>query len=267
MEWAAPVYTLAAIDLDGTLLASDLTLSERSRAALDTAREAGIETVFVTARHLAALDHYPNLGLVGEAVCCLGAAVYRFPPGKLTWSSSIAPDTVAAVATRIKRDFPDLQLAWALESGPLGYETGYTQPLLLGESYFGSPDAVEEPVLKLFATGPRLGSEFPDFLRDTLAGQVDIAHFGPGFVDLVAPGVNKVDTLRRLCERRGISQEEVVAFGDSPADIDMMRWAGHGVVMANASADLYEHADEVARSCDEDGVAVVLERMAAARVS
>ncbi|MFJ2773877.1 HAD family hydrolase [Streptomyces sp. NPDC087300] len=266
-EVGVSVCRLAAIDLDGTLLASDLTLSGRSRAALDAARGAGIETVFVTARHLAALDHYPDLALVGEAVCCLGAAVHEFPSGRLTWARSIDPRTVAEVAVRIKREFPGLELAWVPESGPLGYEPAYSRPPLLGESYRGSPEEIGQPVLKLFAVGPELGRERPEFLLDALAGQVEIAHFGDGFVDLVAPGVGKVDTLRGLCERRGIRADEVAAFGDTAADIDMIRWAGHGVFMANGAPELRHHADEIAPDCDADGVAVVLERLVSERLA
>jgi hypothetical protein len=51
-----------------------------------------------------------------------------------------------------------------------------------------------------------------------------------------------------------------MAFGDMPNDVPMLRWAGHGVAMANAHADVLAAADEVTGTNAEDGVAQVLER-------
>lgn len=54
---------------------------------------------------------------------------------------------------------------------------------------------------------------------------------------------------------------ETIAFGDMPNDIPMFGWAAHGVAMAHAHAELKAVADEVTTSNDEDGIAVVLERL------
>ena len=63
-----------------------------------------------------------------------------------------------------------------------------------------------------------------------------------------------------LCERRGISAEDVIAFGDMPNDLPMLLWAGHAVAVANAHPEVLEVADEVTLSNDDDGVAEVLAR-------
>jgi hydroxymethylpyrimidine pyrophosphatase-like HAD family hydrolase len=264
----APRYRLAAIDLDGTLLRRDYTLSVRSERALATARAAGVEVVFVTARHPAAvLDYAARLGLAGEAICCVGSAVCELPSGEVTWSDAIPAHAAATVARRVRAVFPRLHLGWVLRGGPVGYQHGYPPPLLLGESFFGDPTAIAEPVLKLWLAGGDLDGTVPDGLAAALGGLVDIAHVGPGFVDLVAPGASKVGTLAELARRRGLGPDDVVAFGDTSADIDMVRWAGHGVVMANADPALHVFADEIAPDCDDDGVAVVLERLCAEEVS
>ena len=58
----------------------------------------------------------------------------------------------------------------------------------------------------------------------------------------------------------GITAEDVVAFGDMPNDVPMLRWAGHGVAMGNAHSEAVAAADEVTAGNDDDGVARVLER-------
>ncbi len=253
---------LVAVDLDGTLLRSDRTISARTRSAVDRARAAGVAVVFVTARHPAAIERFvSDLDLTGEAVCCIGAAVCELPSSKVTWSEPLRPAACTEVARRIADRFPDLYLGWVPESGALGYQHGYPQRLLMGASYHGDPRQIDVPALKMWLVGPGLDERYPKEIADTLRGVADVAHHGKGFVDLVAPGVNKVETLRRLCEARGITAGEVVAFGDAEADLPMLDWAGHGVMMANGRPELHRLADEVAPDCDADGVAIVLERL------
>jgi hydroxymethylpyrimidine pyrophosphatase-like HAD family hydrolase len=55
----------------------------------------------------------------------------------------------------------------------------------------------------------------------------------------------------------------VIAFGDMPNDLQLLGWAGHGVAVANAHPTLLEAADEVTASNDDDGVAIVIERVLA----
>jgi hydroxymethylpyrimidine pyrophosphatase-like HAD family hydrolase len=263
-----PEYSLAAIDLDGTLLRLDYTLSERSRQALALARESGVDVVFVTARHPSAITPYATeLGLTGDAICCVGAAVCSFPSGQVKWSNAIEPAVAVKVARRLSVVFPRLSIGWVTQRGPLGYQHGYPAPLLLGESFHGDPADIDEPVLKLWLVGDELDGTVPDGLASLLVGLVDVAHVGVGFVDLVAPGADKVGTLASLCAHRGITPDQVVAFGDTRADLAMLRWAGHGVVMANADPSLHALADEVAPHCDDDGVAVVLERLCVKELS
>lgn len=253
---------LAAVDLDGTLLRSDRSISARTRAAVAEAREAGVDVVFVTARHPAAIEWFvADLALTGEAVCCVGAAVCELPSGVVTWSAPLRPESCVEIANRVATRFADLHFGWVLESGSLGYQHGYPNRLLIGPSFHGDPTEIDVPVLKMWVVGPGLDERWPADLARALAGQADIAHHGRGFVDLVAPGVTKVDTLRRLCRLRGIEAGQVVAFGDAEADLPMLDWAGHGVMMANGRPELHGRAQEVAPSCDEDGVAVVLERL------
>ena len=72
--------------------------------------------------------------------------------------------------------------------------------------------------------------------------------------------MTKAFALAAHCAELGIRPEEVVAFGDMPNDVPMLKFAGLGVAVANAHPDALAAADEVTASNDEDGVAVVLER-------
>jgi hydroxymethylpyrimidine pyrophosphatase-like HAD family hydrolase len=86
---------------------------------------------------------------------------------------------------------------------------------------------------------------------------------GPWTVEISAAGVSKAAALAELCAELGVEADEVVAFGDYPNDLPMLEWAGHAVAVANAHPDVLAAADEITASNEEDGVALVLERLAA----
>jgi hydroxymethylpyrimidine pyrophosphatase-like HAD family hydrolase len=83
----------------------------------------------------------------------------------------------------------------------------------------------------------------------------------PGSVELTAPGVHKGSGVAHLCERLGVERADVVAFGDGLNDHEMLGWAGYGVAMGNAERPTHAIADEITTSNDEDGVAIVVERL------
>jgi hypothetical protein len=88
-------------------------------------------------------------------------------------------------------------------------------------------------------------------------------------LDLLPQGVSKGAALKKLAARLGMEREEVMAIGDNWNDVEMLEWAGQGVIMGNAAAELRAMAKtrgwKQAPSNDEDGVAVVLEAMVAKR--
>ena len=98
-------------------------------------------------------------------------------------------------------------------------------------------------------------------VRHVVRGRAEVTHSGFGIVEISAPGVDKARGLRVACERHGIALAQTIAFGDMPNDIPMLVMAGHGVAVANAHADVRSIANEITASNEEDGVAIVLERL------
>ena len=90
-----------------------------------------------------------------------------------------------------------------------------------------------------------------------------MTHSGAPFVEIAAAGITKASALASLCAQLGIASSQVIAFGDMPNDLPMLQWAGHSVAVANAHPDLLAMVDEVTATNEDDGVAVVLERLLA----
>ncbi|MCX4511934.1 MULTISPECIES: HAD family hydrolase [Streptomyces] len=266
---------LIATDLDGTLLRDDKSVSERTIAALAAAEEAGIEVFFVTGRPARWMDvvsdHVHGHGL---AICANGAAVVDLHAGgELLEVRPLERAIALDVVQRLRDSAPGTSFAVETATG-IHYEPEYppfhldpaatVAPVekLLHEDEPGSA----APVLKLLA---RHGELTPDgflTLARTAAGDLaTITRSSPSaLLEVSGPGVSKASTLALCCAERGISSDEVVAFGDMPNDVEMLTWAGTSFAMGNAHPDVIAAASGRTVANNEDGVAVVIERILAA---
>jgi hypothetical protein len=89
--------------------------------------------------------------------------------------------------------------------------------------------------------------------------EVDYCQTVQEMFEIMPKGVSKMSALRRLIGTMGIEPKEVMSFGDSDNDAEMLAGTGLGVAVANASPIALEHADLVIASCDENGPAAFLE--------
>ncbi|GIG56003.1 hydrolase [Longispora fulva] len=254
-----PPYRLVATDLDGTLLRSDGSLPAGTVEVLRHLRGRGVETVFVTARHpsaVLALD-VPR-SAVDLAIVCAGAAWYELPTGRFLHEQPLGPSVCAHLVHELRAAVPGVRFGWNTSEvpGDVVVEPGYFPAGTPAGWRTAATGSMDRPVLKLFARAPRGGErDFAAVADGLLLGRARIVHSTVGFVDLTRPDVSKVSALRALCSERGVSAAEVLAFGDAGADLEMLRWAGHGVAVANAEPEVRAVADAVAGDCDDEGVA------------
>ena len=80
-------------------------------------------------------------------------------------------------------------------------------------------------------------------------------------VEINAAAANTGQALLALAAHLGLRLAQTMAFGDGLNDVTMLRDAGVGVAMGNASDEIRALADVVTASCDEDGVAQVIEQL------
>lgn len=96
--------------------------------------------------------------------------------------------------------------------------------------------------------------------REVVGEVAEMTHSSrSGLLEISAAGVSKATTLAVVCEERGISAAEVLAFGDMPNDLPMLAWAGRPYAMGNSHRDVLAAVPGRAPSNDDDGVAQVLE--------
>ena len=98
------------------------------------------------------------------------------------------------------------------------------------------------------------------FFTAAYGDQVAVLQTRPSFLEITDRRATKGQALRRLAEREGIRRDEIIAFGDSCNDLDMLTYAGLGVAVANAMPAVRRAADLVTAANDADGVAEVIEK-------
>ena len=259
---------LVASDLDGTLLLPDETVSERTRAALAAAKEAGITVVLVSGRQPRSLGPIAErIGVGGIAICANGALIWDLDAGTLVDATPLAADLAARLVHALRQAIPGVLFAVELESG-FGHERGWAEDPAAVRPEALEADALElitGPVVKLLLRHPTLPfAELADKARQAIGDDAVATWAGLRLVEISAAGVTKAFALERLCDRLGIDASEVVAVGDMPNDLAMLNWAGTAVAVANATQEVLEAADEVTAANVEDGVAQLLERILAA---
>lgn len=265
---------LIATDLDGTLLDSTSAVTPRTRAALDAARARGIHVVPVTARQPIGLRAIAaGAGFDGWALCGNGAYATNLADGRMLFAEELPPATIRRLAEALRASIPGLLFASVREGGETFVaQHGYAAVAQLSDhkrdprTMGGVPidQVLAAPSLKLVIRHPELTpTVLFDALRNLGLTGFEVTLSGAPFVEVMAEGVTKATGLARLCEHLGVARADVVAFGDALNDVEMLRWAGHGVAMAGAEDVVRDAADETAPSNDDDGVARVIERMLA----
>lgn len=266
-----------AIDLDRTTLNREGKLSAGNRSALEKAITSGIHIIIASGR---AFDTLPKdvLAVPGivYAVTCNGAAMYHIPTGKCLKRYRLKSKAVEAVME-------------AVAGADVTYETFSDGIAYAGKEYienpvrFGAAPQVVDYVKKsrhmqddivkfINENKHRLDSvdvivkneeqkrEVWELVRKA-TDEVYITTSVPHAVEIADKNAGKKAGLAFFLDLLGIKREEAAAFGDADNDADMLRFAGYGIAMENASETCKEAADFISRHHDEDGLAYGLAYM------
>ncbi len=259
---------LIATDLDGTIVRHDGSVSTRVLDAFSAASEAGVRIVFVTGRPPRWMAEVAEVtGHAGVGICANGAYVYDMHDEAVLETFAMSIHVATDATRRIREVLPGAAFGVETVAG-FGHEEHYhprwsPDPLLgVGpiESLF------TEEIAKLLVRDNSIpGDDMLALASPVLEHVVEVTHsnVNDSLLELSALGVTKATTLALLAARWGIAQDEVVAFGDMPNDLDMLKWAGRGYAVGNAHPSVLAVADEHAPSIHDDGVAQVVERLLA----
>lgn len=254
---------LVALDIDGTLLGHDGSLTDAVRGAVQDLVASGAHVVLSTGRAVPALLPVAEmLGLrSGWTVTSNGAVtgtLAHASPLRVDVTDIVTFDPTDALAV-LGAELPDAHFAVEIPGGfkvnrpfPDGELTGEMVVVPFAE-------LASEPVTRVTMRAPELDAQdFHDLVARVGLHGVGYAVGWTAWLDISPEGVSKASALETVRQRLGVSPGATVAIGDGMNDVEMLGWAAHGVAMGNAGATLRDVADAVTATVQDDGAAVVL---------
>lgn len=275
-----PRYRMIAIDLDGTLLSPQGTVTERAKAAIHRALDAGLLICFATGRNytesrmvLDAVEHYDSAVFVG------GAMVVD-TRHQVTLHRMLMAPALAAEVCQVLEDHGHAALALQ-DTNHAGVDYLITAGIDVNESTRRWMELTKATIRRMPNLGKyphehtvRVGivAEPEDIdpvkrvLDERFVGRVFFQSiFVPAqrvqVLEVFDPSVNKWEGVLHVARRHGITPRQIIAIGDDVNDIHMIANAGLGVAMANARDEIKAVAARVIGSNREDGLAAFLEEL------
>ncbi|HKW44619.1 MAG TPA: Cof-type HAD-IIB family hydrolase [Candidatus Eremiobacteraceae bacterium] len=259
---------LVVVDLDGTLIGSDLVISDIDRAAIARAVGAGIQVVLATGRLFAASKPFAvELGLHGPIAVLQGGAIYDIDSGRLLHAQPLSSSVALAAYDALLPKSFDLQLyfgdALYLDHMSAASEEyirlSRVAPVMVTDLRALLTQAPPKGALmKLLAIGEpdKVVTEIP-LLASRLGALANVCRSLPPYLEVTDPTADKGHALERMTAILGVGLTETVAIGDSDNDIPMFKVSSESYAVANATSAAKEAATHVVAARGA-GVAEVL---------
>ncbi|MGN0735387.1 MAG: HAD family hydrolase [Anaerovoracaceae bacterium] len=263
---------LIALDLDGTTLTRN-GLTRRTRETLEEAISRGIDVVIATGRPYSALpEEVKKIKGLEYIIISNGAHIVKPLSGEFIYSNYVERDAILNVRRILmERDFP---VEVFTEGRAYVDRELYEDVKENGSTYLAAKYILRtrEPVDRIFDFWYEHSSRIENVniqfeyqqdkaeMKAVLEKAEGITLTSSTYHNLEVGGktTSKAAALEEVCRMKGIDMKNVMAFGDSPNDGAMIRAAGIGVAMENATDDIIEAADITAPSNDDEGVAYTI---------
>ena len=247
----------AFFDIDGTLVSHrEGGVPESTRLALEEIREKGVRVFAGTGRHILELEALPMNGVPFEGYVTLNGQIcldgqenliYEVPIEKTDTDRMLDIFRKCVIPVMIVEK--DRMYINYVNSHVHRVQKAISSPVPVVGTYYGNSVyqfviyARKEDALKITKD-----------LKDCV-----VTSWNPEAVDVTSKKAGKAEGIRRMMEKYGIRQDEIMAFGDGENDIDMIEFAGIGVAMGNADGRVKHCADYVTDDVDSDGIRKALE--------
>ena len=238
-------------DLDHTLLKQDGSVSEKTLQILTACRTKGIRFAIATARYWIGAERYIDLLNPDYEITTDGTLVHSH--GQCIYSCAFSAAETNSVISSIAEAAPGAEITAACG------KTVYWNSHHISESEKLHKAVYCDYSSPLDVQANKIVAELPDeSVAREIAARTNSklqCYRGEKWYAFMPAASGKTAAIRALAEISGISPEDTVAFGDDLNDIEMLRFCGTGIAVANAIQELQEAADEITLSNNEDGVA------------
>ncbi|MDX1564006.1 MAG: Cof-type HAD-IIB family hydrolase [Phycisphaeraceae bacterium] len=250
-------YGLVAIDIDGTLLRSDGSITVNLTRAVQKAQSLGVRVILSSARTPdGVLAVHQALNLNTLQISFNGALICNGPDLEVVYHKAVQPDTALEIAQIARKFHPKIQIRADILDKWFTDTPTKTKPGSKGPTGVLPLDKMlAHPVSRLtFLTGGEPMNSLRNRIRQHFSEHVAIQPTDPRILQLVNKDAHKGKALEFVSKFYNVERDRVMAIGDAPNDIAMINWAGCGVAMGNAWKEVHEVADLTVASNNNSGV-------------
>jgi Cof subfamily protein (haloacid dehalogenase superfamily) len=257
---------LVAIDLDGTLLNDSKQVSEQTMMAVAGLGERGVRVVIATARPPRSVRQiYHQLGLDTLQINYNGALIWDEPRGEAMFHRPMAGALVKELIGAARQTYADTLVScevmdrWYTDRHDPQYTTE-TGRLFKPDVICGVEEMCDQVITKLMFLGhPELMTALEPVLVP-FGDRVTVVRADADLIQVMDRRVSKGIALTKIADHYGIDTRQVMAIGDAPNDVGMLKAAGVAVAMDNAHEQVKKVAHWVAPSNNDHGVHAALVR-------
>lgn len=260
---------LLIIDLDGTVLRTDKTISLRFKEAAREASNKGIKLVFASGRTLenlidfvTELEFLPNDNYI---IACNGALIWEQKSKQILRTDMLVHKDILYIkefASQICS--PCFLINNRTLHSPFNYSASndirkYTTLPVTWGSFNWQDKKIVTPKMMFIASSKEIDSiqaKIPQSLRE----HYNFVRSEPNYLEVMKKNVHKGAACQFLAKYLKISSSQIIAIGDEYNDVEMLKYAGLGIAMQNAREEIKAIADWVTLSNDCDGVAYAIEK-------
>lgn len=240
------------LDLDGTLLHTDKSISPRTLKVIEQCKNAGILVIVATARFWFKAVKYLEMIRPDYAILADGTQIYR--NDEMICGFAMSEQSVNGVIQALKKQKPFGEFVASVGKELLCSASGISEQWRRSYAFV---ETLDQPVFKIAAILE--SAEVAETLAEDYECRL-YSYRDENLYGFTAKEAGKYQAVCTLSEILRIDLQDIIAFGDDENDYEILKYCGTGVAMANAIPQIQEVADEITDSNDEDGVAVYLER-------
>lgn len=258
---------LIALDLDGTLLKEDKTISVKTKEVLQKAREQGHTVMISTGRPFRSSEmYYHELKLDTPIVNFNGAFIHHpLNPGWGIYHYPLDIHTAKEIVNTCRSYHFHNIIAEVMDDVYFHYHDEKLLDIFrLGNPKITTGDLAnyltDSPTSLLIHTEEEELKQIRQHLSNVHAEVIDHRSWAAPWhvIEIIKSGQNKAVGLKIAADYYNIPRERIIAFGDEDNDLEMLEFAGRGVAMSNGIEQVKNISNDITLSNEEDGVAVYL---------
>ncbi|MCE9656183.1 sugar-phosphatase [Clostridium celatum] len=264
------MYKLVAIDMDGTLLREDKSVSERTKIAINKAKEKGVNVVIATGRPIDGVTRYlEELNMLSEDDYVLsynGGLVLKTKSREVISKIALTGADLHYLHNISKElgvnihAFSETQGLITPKSSKYTEVEATLNNIQIGINDYSEIEDNHSIIKVMMIDEPEILQRAIDNLPKEVYEKYTVVKSTPYFLEFLNKEVNKGTGVELLAKYLGVKREEIMTFGDAENDLAMIEYAGMGVAMANAFEEVKEVANYITDSNEEDGVAKAIEK-------